>query len=176
MDQTTIIAIAAVSISFFSMLFSVLYARKSLRITISHNQKTVRPALSSYGYAHFDNLSKYLIKHDIKNSGLGPAILEDLKFTIENKEFETLHALLKQENASYSEALRSSGQIISSFEDTILAPGEVLKIFDTGFLIPAESEEIKKVNLLMYKIEIKVNYRSLYDENFEHTSRIASVI
>lgn len=160
-DVDIIVAICAIVVSILGIGLGVYFNWKTLKITINHNRKSVRPALK-FDRA-FDELN-FEIDHGLKNSGTGPAFITKLLFFYDNKEYKSLAFLLSSNISVYHSIVKQSKSIESNFDDReVIASSDYQNIYKSSFIENKYMFEIKKI---LRRTEIYVEYESIYEEKY----------
>jgi hypothetical protein len=96
-QPTSILALLAIVLSAASLLFSVIWNRRTFNLTKKHNVLSVKPLLTVHTQLLDDN--KFLIS--LTNEGLGPAYIREVTFLYNNKtynSFNDIYIIKKQES------------------------------------------------------------------------------
>ena len=161
-NPNSIIAIVAILISLFTLTFSVLYNRKTIKITIKHNNLSVKPLL------HFSlriDSNEGLIKYELSNRGLGPAVFKYLVYKYEDDTFNNINDFF----TALRDRMITSKQVKFNFnykeltENTVISPNNQIQLFSIKVEPKNYTDSLGK---LIDKINIKVFYRDMYDNEF----------
>ena len=153
-NSNTILPIFAIVISCISLFFSFLTAR--------HNRKTVEPYLVDTYEVNEDINTKLPYRaYHLKNCGFGPAILKEITFSINGKDYKEIYRLILENanNISFDFELSST----SLAEGYILTPNESRTIFKLYFG-PMTMDSLLKFQELLTKISFSVKYQSVYNK------------
>jgi hypothetical protein len=129
-----------------------------------HNKLSVLPRLN----IDVHNQPGIPVKIELKNQGLGPAIINKFRLKLDNKEYkvdsvESMDAVLKE--AGLIPAQISWRGFLPS-KGTALLPGDsvlLLEFSDSHFDENQYQESIKIIN----RIDFSIKYRSIYGEVFD---------
>jgi hypothetical protein len=160
-----LLVIIAIGVSLLGLIISVRYNRKTLKMTESHNKKATRPALT----LHRSFINKVFIFED-SNSGLGPAIITKVEFYYQNQKFTDLEKLLTKIIPNYQISTIPEECLIAVFDHKeVLAIGAKQNIYKSKL----KNEIIfNKLSSALLKIEIKIDYESVYGEALKLNSFI----
>jgi hypothetical protein len=151
-NSNSLLPIVAIVISCISLFFSFLTAR--------HNRKTVEPYLTDTYEVNEDINTKLPYRaYHLKNCGFGPAILKEITFSINGKDYKEIFGLISENanNISYDFNLSST----SLSEGYILTPNEDRIIFKLYFG-KMSLDSVIKFQELLSNISISVKYESVY--------------
>ena len=155
------LVIIAILISVLSLIFAILYNRKTLRITIEHNTKTIMPDIT---FNRAFNKDECTTKFTITNSGFGPAIIKSISFNYQNIEYKSILKLLEK-NSSIAQnmflKMKSTESIFDKLE--VLAPGGNQNVFDLTFPSGIDFDNVRKV---LSESEFSIEFEDLYKNNF----------
>lgn len=163
-NPNTIIAITAILISIIGLVFSVLYNRKTIRISIMHNELSVKPLL------HFSNRidnNEGMIKYELSNQGLGPAIIKYLRYKYEDDYYDNINdfftALDKRLITNQKVKFHLDYNELS--ENAVLSPNNSIKLFS---IIAEPKIYTDSLSDLLDKIDIEIFYNDMYDNKFSN--------
>lgn len=164
MSPEKITSISAV----FLALIALAVAIYETRVTREYQELSVWPSLSVYStsIAKIDDRDVPVAFY-LKNSGIGPAIVKDIKYMYKKQEFEGMHELLVHiKPDAFNEHIRTDKAVIK-----VILPGEE-KLLYGNFVDRSEanlyfqklhrSDDLE--NLLL---DIRVCYCSLYNKCWE---------
>jgi len=174
-----IFPIVVIAISLLSLYFSDRNNRKTLELAalqhkenlikdINHNMRSVRPHLSSTLTATSTvDKKNWKIVNTFKNNGIGPALLNSVIYYYEGKEYAALDKLIDAEmEDSIWEELSKEESIFSEISYASVAEGESISLFT----LQAKNCNSKTFDSiyhgLLKKVNCKLVYKSLYDEEF----------
>ena len=161
MGIESIIALTAVVISIASLLFSVFYSRKTMRIALKHNQLSLLPVITTH-YKTLSNKENFE-SLDLENKGIGPAILKSVTFVYNGKNFHRISNLYRNHYPELFEKL----DVSRSFDKTglhrfALGVNDRIRIYEMHF----ESQlDTKVLENLHNNVIIEVNYNSVYNQS-----------
>lgn len=170
-DLTNIdwIDLFAVVIALITLSYTAWFNRRTLKMTIEQNRKSVEPSLSddfSINLFEHSTFEDCYVSHKIKNCGIGPAKILHLEYKKDGKVFANGFDLLKAFIGDEGRILSPKNYVrfstISSFE--ILSTKDELLLFK---IYIEELEIRKKLNNWLKTVEIFVIYESIYSERKE---------
>jgi hypothetical protein len=162
-----IIALSAMLISTCALVVSVLQTR----IMQAQQEKSVWPNLSCtvvYGWAQKDSIGDFSLI--VKNNGIGPALVKDIVFTIDGKEY-------RNEQASEILSDLADESILSNSEtqihQSVILPGiavDVYKLTDDkqGYKM---SKKYRKEYENTGRFKFRVHYEDVYGNTFVSNSK-----
>jgi hypothetical protein len=160
-----LLVIIAIGVSLLGLIISVRYNRKTLKMTESHNKKVTLPALT----LHREFINNVFI-FEVSNSGFGPAILNKVEFYYQNRKFTDLEKLLTKIIPNYLISTIREDCVITVFDHKeVLAIGDKQKIYKSKL---KNKKCFKMLSSALLKIEIKIDYESVYGEALKLNSFI----
>lgn len=145
---------------------------KAQELAIAHQKLLVKPVLILE--ADFA-LHEYKLKLMLKNQGVGPAIIKNLKIAIngqfvygDNPIYEAINRLLPSATFDYN------SRTFFGAEGSAIRPGESIVLYDIDFNFDVESSLSKEDKMLyvaeakneLLKLGVSVSYESIYGETF----------
>jgi len=164
-----ILSLVAIIVSFFGVFFAVFYNRKTYEMNHSHYRMVTRPNID-YNYKNerigASGGKECLI---LKNTGLGPAILKKMSFSVLGESYEKITDLYKKHYPDlYNRiGLLQSNEFLLGLEYS-MSPKDELNVFD---IIYNPMPDAKYLNDALKEIKIIIDYVGLYDENAIHFNR-----
>jgi hypothetical protein len=156
------VAFSALVVAVFSLGIGVYFNHRTLLLTERHNKKTIEPLICDLYTANtiVEIGKNSLMKYQIKNCGLGPAIIKSLSFKIDKKNYILIFDIYKQYlgNPKYIHDL-STGFTLEQFH--ILAPNESLVLFEVYF---KGLDDATQFHNLVKKVEFSVDYETIYGD------------
>lgn len=163
-----IIAICSLWVSIKAIKKSARHHRETFEMTRDHNKRSVRPIISlSYFVGNLDNVEKnYFVAFAIKNCGFGPAIIKDLKYNIDNKEFDYIYDIcsdyIDQPERIIEISLSNAYTIFNGNDgDAAMSPNESITLFKLVFKDLGHFENFHE---LMKRVMFKIEYEDVYGE------------
>ena len=155
------IALFAIIISTFGLLYSVYYNRKTLELTKIHNELSVKPIL------HFNetiNRNEGFIAILLTNKGLGPATLKQIDFVYEKRNYSKYIDFL---NLIRNQAIKDSVKISINhhqiFERSSLSADESVDLVKI-FVEP--SAYVDSIANFLEHVLIEIKYSDIYNNEF----------
>lgn len=139
-DSTIIISSLALFATFYQ-----LYLQRS------HNEKSVRP----FGQIDLEDRKGHIAVR-ISNNGMGPMILNEIRFEKEGKIYTSIKECLTLDARSYTSIT------VDDSVQKIILPNAQLIVFETRI----GEDEIANVRKQLAPIMIKVFFRDIYDNDF----------
>lgn len=145
----------AIIIAILALVMSII----SLVATIIHNFRTVAPLLTDlYHYNDTCSSNDHNFVYELKNCGLGPAIISSIKYKHNSNVFENSIDLLNNFNSLWS----LQGSLTTTFilvDKHILASNEKMGLFT----LDIQDKRLKDLFFEYFdKVEIEVKYKSIY--------------
>jgi hypothetical protein len=141
---------------------AIVIAYNEGQATRKHNRLSLRPLLVVT--LTCDNK---ITKLHLENHGLGPAVIDKIKFIYHGKTFEprteNWKALFAQIGLRYSYTMT-----FLSADEVIIKPDKETILIE----IEHNAKDAETIDKFMSEIETKLDYRSLYDEPFSILTRI----
>ena len=138
--------------------------------------KAMTLPLLQYGSGNYDDETKeQIISFVIKNAGVGPALIKNLKYSYEGDEYQYFSQFLRaccavevaqyQKDAQKGMGLENGGESWSALLNTILPGNEDVEFYR---LYPGKLTENlwSKLNDERHKLEVSICYCSLLEECF----------
>ena len=157
-----IVSISAIVIALASIIVAVWQGIENR----NHNRLSVRPRLDmSFSLDYADSLAQL----KIRNNGLGPAVIDEAKAVIENKDFDINKA---DELFNF---LSELGIHDISVTYQLLSLGSTIIPNDTKKIFSIKISNLKKLGLdpnnFINNVKFIIKYKSLYEEEFviEHS-------
>jgi hypothetical protein len=162
-NPSSLIAIFALGTSIAGLLFTVWYTRRTLKITIDHNQKTVEPLLEIDTFQDFKSSSPHS-RLEIRNGGVGPAIIKNVHLEFNNNTYTDIYHLIKNEKKDIYDRLRKDKcEVLYEFPNTcVIAPNDLKTPYDLYFSIGDDTRN----NFMMFlgEVDIIIDYESIYQQ------------
>lgn len=158
-EPNNIIALLAIVVSIAALIFSVIYSRRTLKITIKHNKLSVEPILSIYSHS-CNNDNKY--DAFLRNAGMGPAILTSIKYLYKNNKYKSIFDLLEGNNTTLYDAFNGEKSSIGSITKgyTILPQNE----FNLFKIVFDKEKDFLHFLSFMNQVVIKVKFETIYGD------------
>ena len=156
------VATSALGVAIISVVIGILFNRKTLRLTEAHNKKTVEPLITDfYTFLAIKEIGKSSsISYQIKNSGLGPAIITSLNFSYNGINYA--HALdIYNLNIGKSKYDTDTTSTFTLEQTQILSPNESLSLFEFYF---KDLESAIEFHVLVKKFTFTLEYETIYGE------------
>jgi len=162
LDPNTVIALFAIGISLIGLIFTVIFNRKTLKLTIKHNELSLMPNLAWF---HDPSNGKDILT--LKNCGPGPCKLISIKFLYKRKEFETIAHILNLKIPELDSKLKKEENIVHlSIEGEILGDNESRILFNFNW----EEDKSKELAFSIYEeCKLSIHYESVYGNKLEKT-------
>ena len=156
---TSVTAIIAIVLSIIFYVKTSKFNRLTLEMTKKHNNLLVRP-LIDYGLISVDTESLSGVKGYIKNCGLGPAIINQIRYEYRDKEY--LSDLLELFNNGLKHLMdkqtkESNYTLISS--ETVIEPGKEIPCFNIYY---KKQVDLMTTRSILKEINIIIEYKSIY--------------
>lgn len=139
-DGTILISLLALGATFYQ-----LYLQRS------HNEKSVRP----FGQIDLEDRKGHIAVR-ISNNGMGPMILDEIRFGKDGKAYTSIKDCLELDARSYT-SITVGGSI-----QKIILPNAQLIVFETK----VDESKIVEVRKHLTPIIVKVRYRDIYGNLF----------
>jgi hypothetical protein len=152
-----LLSIIAIGVSIAAIGFSILYNRKTLKMTKEHYKKSVEPLL----YIWFVSLPNYH-KLVLKNGGTGPALIKKVVFTVNNKSYQDMDEVFKDDNIINLGSFDHTRTRIARVDNYALVANGEVPLFEYHYLNQDGNDEFEK---LTNKVSLKVDYETIYKES-----------
>lgn len=160
-----IIAFIAVLISTITAYISFQESKIMLaqqKILSSQQEASVWPFLENRGYNTFSGDTMVTFKYIVKNKGVGPAILGEVKYIFDDKEFEQ-HLFYEQLHDKYKGKIKISQLQNSSLNKVVLAPGDAHTVITEQLTSTHDSVDISAIiNEINELYRLEYCYCSVY--------------
>lgn len=180
-DPGTIIAIIAIIISVFGVIFSVIYNRKTIKLSIAHNRQSIISNNNTLekSIEHNKLSVKPLITHDqeniglnhtynILNNGLGPALLNSVRFYYERKGYRILRELIKDKRIDIYKLID-----VKNSKSTVIGPGTPIMSNGKAHCHTFNfTERPKGMKEFLKKVTIIVEYSDMYGETYKFDTEL----
>ncbi len=176
-----ILSVSAIIIAIVTAVTTIIQTRDNKK----HNILSVRPHLNTIAESsQVNKLNKYKYNVVLKNSGIGPAFISNIKYQLNGKELESskdfdiifknnLKDKLKDFKFDYS-------LLISEFKTNVLHEGEQINIVQLN-IYPKNSKLSNLERKILYdvylyftnylsKIRTTIDYKSLYEISYTYDS------
>lgn len=156
----SLLSAVAATISALIALWALRFSAKQLTILETHNRLMVKPVLDIKNHV---NETKGIYSLIIYNKGTGPAFIESVTLSIDNKEVTAtspLETLLKE----FIPNISSFDYGHETITDSTLLPGEKIKPLTINYGEYGSPTELYKAFQERTKLSIK--YKSIYGEDF----------
>lgn len=151
-----IVACCAIIVSIISLIYSVRYSRKTLKVQIKHNKKSVEPIITHTSISKYNNLEIYLT-----NEGLGPAKISNLKFRYKSHDFSRIDLLFSNHFPKINDLISDKNNLISKIIEThVLAPNQKITLCKVKL---SDDSLYDQINDFLEEVIIIVKYESLYN-------------
>jgi len=160
----SIIALNAIIISLFSLIFSIYHNRKTLRLTEKHNMLSVRPILQISGSVESKS---GIIEYRVKNEGLGPALIQKINFKYDDNFFDNINDLLNdlQPRMASKTQFKLDIKFKKIFPNTVISSNNALHIFK----IKVNPEMYtNSLGDLLEKVNMNILYEDMYGKRYEN--------
>jgi len=158
-QPVTIIALTAIVVSILGLIISVCYNRKSLKITIEHNKKSVEPKID---HLHMVNAHEYKEYCELKNNGYGPAMIKEIKFYYQGNIYEDIVTLYKKHfNGNISKIEKEK---IYQYKDYPLASNSSILLYEFIYAPEYFKNNVDGITSFLEDILIEINYETVYNE------------
>ncbi|PMD95680.1 hypothetical protein BWI97_13845 [Siphonobacter sp. BAB-5405] len=138
-DGTIVISLLALFATFYQ-----LYLQRS------HNEKSVRP----FGQIDLEDRKGHVAVW-ISNNGMGPMILDEIRFEKDGKKYTSIKECLELDASSYT-SITVGGSV-----QKIILPNAQLIVFETR----VENDKIVEVRKQLAPIRVEAHYRDIYDNS-----------
>jgi len=159
-NPNTMIAITAVIVSIVGLALSIFFYNKTLKVTITHNEKSLEPILTHlYTMFEEDFSEKFLIT----NSGLGPAIVKSIKFSyqgIEYNSFTDLYAKFNSIRLTY--LLKKKSKVYFIGDEDVWSVNQNVILHELYF---SQADENDDWHNILKEVKVLINYTTIYDIN-----------
>jgi hypothetical protein len=140
--------------------------------TRKHNRLMVRPRLATFTSKRFsaDDPSTFIVKSTLRNSGLGPAIINEYAALLDGVKIEV------QNSGEYFQVFAKTIRATPACEPCffshlnrgyVMAKDEVLEVAHVGIKLPLYPELERDLK----RFQLRVTYESAYGESFVYDSR-----
>jgi len=161
-QPNSVIAILAIFISLFGLVFSVIYNRKTIKITIRHNELSVKPLLQ-FSVLVDNNVG--LIKYDLSNRGLGPALFDYLVYKYEDETYNNINELFNslKDRIKTSKDLNYNIDYRELKKNTVISANDTIQLFSIKLKPENYTDSTAK---LIENVNIEIFYRDMYNNQF----------
>jgi|GEM_PF-1987389 len=157
-----VLGVTAISLSIITLILSVRYNRKTLRLTENHNKITIKPFIVTQSSSE---IIKGKYSCSILNSGLGPAIIINNYFVYKNKNYENIRPLLKDIVGEWDYLITQKDISISKLDNReVISPGSTQHIYN--FELPKQVE-FSLVSIELSEVSFHVEYEDAYGNEFK---------
>lgn len=156
------VALLALFVSIISMLWVAWFNRRTLKLRQEHYKMSVEPFITDLYISDLypDSNERPSQSYQIKNGGLGPAILKSLSFNINNFENKSIIELYEK----YFTTQQKVKALYSEFkidENHVISKDETIVLFKLTFDNKEHAEEFKD---LARSISFELKYETVYKE------------
>ncbi len=156
------VAILALIVAIISIGIAIYYNRKTLQLTEAHNKKSVEPLITDLYTPDIiiEKGKNSSVSYQIRNCGLGPAIIKSYNFRINEKNFKHAFEIYEQ-NLGKPKYIYDLSTIFIIEQSHIIASNESLFLFDLYFI---NLETAAQFHELVRKIAVSLEYETIYGE------------
>ena len=156
-----ILILITIIISLFSLISAVIFNRKTLKITINHNKKSIIPSITfNRNYTSINQSSEFTIT----NSGFGPAIITKVSFIYNEISYDSIHDLLKANISIAQLAFLEKESRESKLDNReVLAPGKEQDIYSLKF---SKGINFDDVRTKLSNSKFIIEFENLYGDKF----------
>jgi len=160
METEILVAVTAVVISVVSLVFSVLYSRKTLKITIDHNKLSLAPQIT-FHHKTYSNL-ELTQTLDIENKGVGPAIIQSVRYYYLGQVYSEISTIYKEHFPEVFDNIdRNKSYNKIGLDRYSLAQNDSIRAFSMSFL---EDYDQSKLYNFLKEVTIEIKYKSIYED------------
>lgn len=168
------VAILALIVAIISVGIAVYYNRGTLRLTEAHNKKSIEPLITDLYTPNTiaEKGKNSSVSYQIKNCGLGPAIIKSYNFRLNEKDYKHVFEIYEQ-NLGEPKYIYDLSSVFVLEQYHIIASNESLILFDLYFkdLIPAA-----QFHKLVREIGFSLEYETIYGEKrYFKKERLSSI-
>ena len=160
LQPDTIIALLAFIVSFFGLILSIYFSRRTLNITFRYNKLSLKPLI---GF-HYDGIENYeSIK--IANWGPGPAIVKKIAFVYNGKSYQNTFEIYKCQNTKEFERItfkKPPNRFLNIYEQLIIGPNNEVEFSFIELNCPLKESEFQEIR---EKIKLYIVYENIFEEN-----------
>ena len=150
MQQETIIALIAI--------LALIVTLQQLSVQRKHNRLSVKPYLIFHRITKYDSPQLII---ELNNSGLGPAIIKEVRYFIDEIEYVTNKNIFKWIDILEKVNINA----VKVFENNLCQ--DSLSAGETKNIVSADIFEGQIVNVEdLYRINIQIRYESIYNESY----------
>lgn len=163
-NPNTLIAVTAILISIFSLIFSTIHNRKTFKITKRHNILSVKPLLK---IAKSIKGNDGIIDYFLENQGLGPAIIKSLEYRYEDEHFNNIKEFFE----TIGKRMRTKTEMKvdldykEKIEHSVISANTEMQLLQVVVKPPIYTDSLGD---LMEKIEILIDYEDMYDNKYSN--------
>ncbi|MFC1651236.1 hypothetical protein ACFL2X_06665 [Candidatus Latescibacterota bacterium] len=152
MEQETIVAVIAI--------LALVVTLQQLKVQRKHNRLSVRPNLVFNSMTQYDSPQ---ITIEISNKGLGPAIIKEVTYFVDDKQYDTtMRDVYKWKDILKKVDINVVRVIEQNLYRESVSAGESIQIV-IAYTAGSQQVKIEAIN----RINIFVRYESIYKESFE---------
>jgi phosphoribosylaminoimidazole (AIR) synthetase len=160
LEPTTLIAIFALIVSIVGLGIAIRYNRKTLYMNYIHNKLSVKPFLILLHDS--DTLTKQETL-SVQNCGTGPAILKSVQYIIEDREYPEMFDLMEKELVNILQQMNLDSKLSNMGNGHVIAAQQERQIFIINYDPEIETE---LALVIQNKVKVKIEYKSIYEEDF----------
>jgi len=175
-DRSDLISVLAVLLSLGAFGVSIIQAdimKEQQRIMSSQQKSSVLPYLIPKADLKTKTVKEFTTKDynlTITNKGFGPALVNEIKITCNNVEYNDSYKLLF-DIIELSKNVSMQGMEVGDFNDVFISPGESYNLLS----LKMDHEENQKVDFLK-SIKLEFNFCSILEDCWEHKNGEAKKI
>ncbi len=142
--------------------------KASLNKDLDFNMRTVKPILKLL-FEGIKEEDSFVYKGTLVNSGLGPALIDYIKYQYEGKDYRGMILLFESEKSLLKNTMNLVDCLFTEYGESSVRENDSLVLFRISISNDSYNSHNERFIDFFKSIDLMYKYESLYSENFEES-------